>query len=105
LLDTTADFILLITSYFPCRYLLFKSSKAEVGFIFIRNEEQVDKRQESMQKQTSPRTENPAIAGFLLGDYRTKLAVHQISVNFLVAVGFHPKGATRFRPNEAALKC
>jgi hypothetical protein len=25
-----------------------------------------------MQKQTSPRTENPAIAGFLLGDYRTR---------------------------------
>jgi len=33
LLDTSAEFILLITCYFPCCYLLFKSNNADVGFI------------------------------------------------------------------------
>jgi len=33
LLDTSADFTLLITSYFSLHSLLLKSSKADVGFI------------------------------------------------------------------------
>jgi len=76
LLDTSGDFILLIARYFSLHSQLFKSNN--------RDAEQADKRQESAQKQTSPRTENPAIAGFLLGDYRpnSDIPVSQMDFRF-----------------------
>lgn len=68
----TVNSFLPINSCFSLHSLLFRSGKSDRQFQLLRDEEQVDKWQESMQIQTSPSTENHAIAGFLSGEYRTR---------------------------------
>ena len=75
----------MINNCFSLYSLLFRSGKSDILFHLLRDEEQVDKCRESLQKQTSPGTENHALRDSCQENTGPGLAVHRIYVNFLVA--------------------